>query len=993
MVQGPSFSAIAILRDGSASTNQQLVVLKNLKNLIIGQDQRKASAVKNGIVQPLADILAATTKATGKRKLEPNGTPLGQSSSWTTDDELTLQAALVVGSLAAGGASFIRPLCAASIPEILMTALATNVATKLVSAILQAIRTMSTFWSAADETPVSANFWRSIFNNQTLEVFHAILRQPSSSLVGAQQLKLGLEIIANVPDIGSESNEIKELLTNNGVLDTLAALLVSCAIQHKLASTHGELPQNLAPPPQSSLPNILAALSAVIAGSNYRAHRFMLSKSIHGLFWQANSDSRLFGQRHGISSLQDAFLPSLHVPTYRTVSHHQPVSNNFPALRSMLNDRQGASASEAVQVVGDIDHVNAVCSWLLVFARLLRGPNRIIAVRLLALVANAVEAEPVAPAHRTGYVQKTRERERQLTLLAVPLAVELVQSANESRSTTTVGEQQDVQIIRERACTVLALLIKGSKELQVAAVDAGVIKHVCPILKKSFDLISLTKPMWSGKPTAFTDPNAPETCQLGDCGLPPEVLHAMRCRQSALEALASLAAKEDLHRKAIVDAGVVSAIVDSLRPFVPQTISEAINNRIALSPKDGNTTEVILAACRAARSMSRSVSILRTSLIDGGIAKPLIELLHHASMKVQIAATDVCCNLLPDFSPMRDDLSDHNVVKTLTEHARSSTPALRLSSLWALKHLMHSCPKEVKLATLEELGTGWLVGIIQGVPRDFTPLSGAGGVGVGLSTANAAGEQVDLLNPSSMDVDEPPTASEEIVEDEDESGELLYDEASSTHYQASQLRSTLTPPPPSAFDSQRYLSSIREMEQSEEYAAKRDEAAIQQQALDFVRNLINGKDCAVMSDHIMNLIGSAKFYELLTAKLLPLPRTTTGGRQVYNPPELILSTIHVIIHLANASPKHRQMLIAQKPLLQAMLPHFNHVDHRVRVMSVWSVNSLTWIEEDGDRRDAHLRTKELKALGIEQAVRALQDDPNLDVRERVKTAIHQFGAM
>lgn len=87
------------------------------------------------------------------------------------------------------------------------------------------------------------------------------------------------------------------------------------------------------------------------------------------------------------------------------------------------------------------------------------------------------------------------------------------------------------------------------------------------------------------------------------------------------------------------------------------------------------------------------------------------------------------------------------------------------------------------------------------------------------------------------------------------------------------------------------------------------------------------------------------------------------------------------------------MLIAQKPLLQAMLPHFTHVDHRVRVMCVWAVNSLTWIEEGDDRRDAQSRFKELRLLGIESAVRALMNDTNLDVKERVKTAIRQFDAL
>lgn len=520
--------------------------------------------------------------------------------------------------------------------------------------------------------------------------------------------------------------------------------------------------------------------------------------------------------------------------------------------------------------------------------------------------------------------------------------------------------------------------------------QVGAIKHTASLLRKSFDNVPPTKPMWSARPASQLDPNASASRQLGKVTLVPEIAHVMRCRKAALNALEALAAEEDLHRKAIIDTGVVSFMIDSLKPF-PSTAPTGPQGRPQLSPKDGNTTQVILAACRAARAISRSVSILRTSLIDGGIAKPLVSLLNHSSLDVQIAATDVCCNLLPDFSPMREDITNGAVISTLVEHARSSSAKLRLSSIWALKHLVLNCPKEVKLQTLDELGTGWLVDIIQGELRQ--PISsgsiGGGGVSVGLSTPNAAGEQVDLLNPSSMDVDEPGVA-EETMDEDDEDGEMLYDEASSTHYQSSQMRSTLDKPAP-AFNSKRYLSSIREIEQNLEYTSRKDEAEIQVHALDFIRNLINGEDCVALSDYLMSQIGSAKVYDLLTAKLLPVTRA--GGRAVYNLTDLVLSAIHVIIHLANASPKHRQMIIAQRPLLQAMLPHFNHLDHRVRVMCVWAVNSLTWIEEDGDRRDARQRSSELKTLGIEVAVRKLQNDTNLDVRERVKTAIRQFDTL
>ncbi|KAF2165106.1 hypothetical protein M409DRAFT_24492 [Zasmidium cellare ATCC 36951] len=988
MVQAPSFDAIATLGDVHAPIEQKLEVARKLKNIIVGQDQRKELAVKSGIVQPLADILSASIKATGKRKLDSNGVSLYRAQEWTQEDELRLQATLIIGSLAAGGQQFLHPLCAADVPKILVDILLSDVGPRLVTATLQALKALAAFWATCEENSIDYDFWSALFNVQSLEIFNGLLSKTTASTASKQELRLVADTISVLPD---SANSTKSLITNCGLLDTLASLLVSHAAD-KLVWYTGDTSHLAAPPPATSLPSILAAISTVIAGSNYRTQRFILASNVRDLFMNARSDASDnragFGPRHGFANPYESLLPPLHVPAYRTVSHN-PGSHNFPAMKTMQNGKNGSGSSDAPQPTGDIDHSNAVVGWLLVLVRSMQGLDRLIALRLLALVGNAIESDPVGSSHKTEFSQKTRERQKQIALLAVPPSVRLVQAANDGKSSDGIEEEKDSHGIRELACAVLALLIERSAALQVAAVDAGAVKHVCPILKKSFDNISYAKPMWSSKPSVFDHANLSETCRLGTTAIPPEIFHAMRCRQGALKALEALAAKEDIHRKAIIESGVVSCIIDSLKPFPPNAAADASKNRSQVAPKDGNTIPVILAACGAAQSMSRSVSVLRTSLIDGGIAKPLIVLLNHSSLDVQVAATDVCCNLLPDFSPMRDDLSEGNVVKILVEHARSSSPQLKLSSLWALKHLVYGCPKEVKLQTLEELGTGWLVDIIQGEQQDAPPAAPGGGVSVGLSTPNAAGEQVNLLNPSSMDVDEPSTTVEEAMDDEEDDGEVLYDEASSTHYRSSQLRSTVNPPVP-AFNSKKYLSSIREMEQNDEYASRKDEITIQQQALDFLRNLMNGDDCAALADHIMHQIGSARVYELLTSKLSPLPRSVTGGRQVYNPTELVLSTIHVVIHLANASPRHRQMLIAQKALLQAMVPHFNHLDHRVRVMCVWAVNSLTWVEEDGDRRDARARAQELKALQIEQAVRGLQNDPNLDVRERVKTALRQF---
>jgi hypothetical protein len=397
--------------------------------------------------------------------------------------------------------------------------------------------------------------------------------------------------------------------------------------------------------------------------------------------------------------------------------------------------------------------------------------------------------------------------------------------------------------------------------------------------------------------------------------------------------------------------------------------------------------------------------LLRTSLVDAGIAKPTFELLTNSDPEVQIEATNVCANLVIEFSPMREELVSEGVVATLCAHARLASPTLRLSSLWVIKHLVHVAPKELRISVLGELGTGWLVSAITGEHGQGQNDRGAaensnsnGGVSVGMGS-NAAGEQVEILNPSSgMDLDEDED-NEDHPQDTDD-GEIMYDEPSNTHYQASSLRSTLPALQTSVFNSARYLASIRENEQNPALQARRNDIAIQEQALDFLRNLIGGDCCAEMAEYIFQELGHQKIFDLLTVKLSPISLShrssssnSGAGQPIYHPTSLVAAAIHVIIHLANGSRSQKSLLVSQRPLLQAWLPHFEHSDRHVRVLCTWGVNNLTWIEDERDRVEARLRVQALREVGIEAAVRKLVNDSDLDVRERVKTALRQIEGL
>jgi hypothetical protein len=178
------------------------------------------------------------------------------------------------------------------------------------------------------------------------------------------------------------------------------------------------------------------------------------------------------------------------------------------------------------------------------------------------------------------------------------------------------------------------------------------------MLKKSFDAVSAArKLMWSSMPqTMAMDINGDledPACTLGSPAMAAENIHRFRCRSASLRALAAIAQKEDSYKKSIIDINVVSCLVDSLIPYPDGPVS-AVQTRETTSGKDGNPWFVIVAACRLAQALSRSVGVQRTKLLDAGIAKPVFALLKEPDQRVRAAGTDAVTNLLLHFSPMRE---------------------------------------------------------------------------------------------------------------------------------------------------------------------------------------------------------------------------------------------------------------------------------------------------------------------------------------------------
>lgn len=983
MVQGPSTTALEALRNASASIDEQIAILRQLKNDIVGHPQRKELVVKQATVEPLVRVASSTGGHGGEEGAE----------GWSKADEARLQATLVLGSLAAGGAAFMQPLLAAHVPECLLSTPRPAQKTKQLVATLQALRTLAEQSRANIRSDSPARV--QVIDHRSLAVFEAVLRGRTPPSHWKQLFHLTADIII----ASAVDDETKNDVLESGLWDPLLRLYAQGIYGQDSPPADDGIPFVTT----RDLPKVMHAITAIVAGSNYRAESFIQDPAKGADLWNGS---------HLLAGFPQTMI---HAPPPKHVNFNS-ASPSFPALASLQAGRSGTTFSgvSTDSFSHNIGLTRLMCLHQVAAIRCVPFEAQIPALRLLAAVTHALDS--LVASDTSGQDQGRRLAERYAAICAVPIAVRLIQTACEKADSEnlSMAEQHAHRELKPEACEALALLIKNSEELQTAAVESGAIKRVCPILKKSFDSVPSTKPMWSRSSNSEDAGSVSASCKLGGRGMPAELDYAMRCRKAALDAVAALGGKNDIHRQAIVQAGAVTCIIDSLKPFPSEVLDKMDINGHQISPKDGNTTTVILAACRAAQAMSRSVSLLRTSLIDAGIAKPMFDSLKHPMLEVRIAATEVCCNLLLDFSPMREDLLEAGAVKTLTEQARQSEMALRLSSLWALKHLVLNASKEIRIQALEELGVGWLIAAIQGEHQVEMADANGGGVAInpvgGLSAPNAAGERVDLLNPSSMDVDDPPANSHGF--DEEEDGEVLYDEASSTHYRASNLRSTLSAM--TADDraaklqrewpvkSRQYLDTLRDVEQNADLRARRDDVAVQEQGLDFIRNLLNGDDCALMFEHLLHQAGAKQLFALMTEKLAPLNpqpssqssrNSASASRPIYHPTELILSTVHVLTHMANGSPAQKQLLVAQKPLLQAWVPHFNHADRRVRCVSVWAINSICWVEDEGDRLAARERLSVLRSVGLVAAVEGLRGDVDLDVRERVRVAGRGFEVL
>lgn len=775
----------------------------------------------------------------------------------------------------------------------------------------------------------------------------------------------------------------REASTASGLLEALATKIASFVVTqglvlpdphdsaHSYPSSSRALPRSA--PPEARLAPFLNLAATVIDASRTRAERFLSSTAFTMVFpkpqmtfsptdikktpW--SSASYLSGgavPRHRHSNPINSLLPTVPVPSARKAAdqaHFPPLSCVAPISKkgtSFLSPPLSLGVVEDEDPADDEEEHPAI-AWLIYLTRTEAGANRIMAAKLLTIL------------FRRGLVQ--RSRFTMLGMLLVPLLVSLLAKDSELEHSPEIADLDPSasRWLKAEAPRLLSLLIMDSLALRKAAVHCDAIKRLVQLLKESFDKVPADRnPLWCPvKRTWQTRQHSPKLGGAADPSMTARRL--MRYRANILQALASLAVFEDEYRKSICDLGVVPYIIESLTPYVPKSPFPETHQQS--NHTHGNSPEVLVAACATAQALTRSVSVLRTSLIDADVAPPLFRLLSNPDLEVRTAATKVICNLALTFSPMREAIASQGIIKILCKHAHTAHAMLRLDSLWALKQLVLHSAHAVKINVIQDLTPTWIKHLMATEPEDITP-----GTIIGMGISHQNGEKAVPRM-----------------------GEALIDSAM-TENPASLGRN---PDDGQRSDDPACMNAA----DSPTHRLKHD-ILIQAQVVDLIRNMIIGESAATMASYIFQEMGQDDFFAILAQLLRPHP--ASHRRKTTEPPdeidlskcpaprtELTISIGGVIVHIAAASPRYRSLLISQTELMELVLPMFTHSNRDVRLNAAWITTNLLFHESPEDKVECRRGARELERLGFVDRVMALQSDPDLDIKETTKTTLTFFA--
>ncbi|TFK37457.1 armadillo-type protein [Crucibulum laeve] len=235
-------------------------------------------------------------------------------------------------------------------------------------------------------------------------------------------------------------------------------------------------------------------------------------------------------------------------------------------------------------------------------------------------------------------------------------------------SISAIGELQN----KTKACFILYYLVRDDNRLCTAAAERG-------CLLKLGNLVQTITP--AEPPEDWAEDEAESVSSL---------------REAALTAIAALC---------LADNDVRRSLTDDLK-LLPQIST-------ALSHQHAGTR---YAACQCVRALSRAVAVLRTNLLDSGLGMKMFDILKRARVagegeeggeedrRVLNAALSAVCNVVNEFSPLRQVYLDQGIMPRLVQIMQCGEPSLRLNALWAVKNLIRKSTTEAKRNMMECMG-------------------------------------------------------------------------------------------------------------------------------------------------------------------------------------------------------------------------------------------------------------------------------------------------
>jgi hypothetical protein len=564
--------------------------------------------------------------------------------------------------------------------------------------VLTALRALANITDATRLAPPGSDdtmaLSEALFKPHHVSSLYRILASGSTALAIQEQKCLVSRLISLLCRRVQQQN----MLASHGVLDALATMLASFVVQRGEVVPGAEIMGeadgliNLIPEPAplgADLSLTLKAISTIIADSPYRSCMLICSPAVVAVFpkldftppaketrvvWHALETSGLCNFRARTPGAMDYRLPLVPINQPRSISAHY---TQFPPLGFSLSNDNLASLSvrsssgrfmgwdtsrfDSTSVdAADEESESPLVPWLIHLIRSTDGLTRVNAASVLASLFKAGFTFP--------------EREVAISHLVVPLLCQMLKDHDKEippSARNSVLLDHDTVLdwaILEQTPAILARLVADSDLLSQAAYDCGAMKTVHKLLKDSYEPIlnHLEPRQWSPSPerTRAGDEGLP-TCRMGPPGRIPLYAHRIKMRESSLKLAAGLISLKEEYRKNIAEQETVPYIVESLsaHPRKPRSAKEKARADKSVEDADGpnenspygiNPSSVILAACHVVRVLGRSVSNLRTTLEDHGVATPIFYLLKHPEAEIQVAACAAACNLVLTCSPMRE---------------------------------------------------------------------------------------------------------------------------------------------------------------------------------------------------------------------------------------------------------------------------------------------------------------------------------------------------